>query len=244
MITTSIIILLTVVCVVTYAFEITFGLAGTIIMLAVMTPFVDPKILVIYSILPQLLVATIGLSRSPKTVDLKVLFGMVGVAALGSLCGFYIFYALPSDSFKILLAAAITLSGLYLVAKPGRVKLNQTIARGLDFIGGISQAVFGISGPIAMTRLMSTHTDKMVIRNYALAFFLSLNLFRGGNYIIYGDISDDILKMMLISAPVLAISLWYSNHLHFKVSDGIFKTVVSWVILFGGVSLFFTGNAA
>ncbi len=235
----TLILVLTLVCVFTYAFEITFGLAGTIIMLSIMSYFIDAKVLVIYSILPQILVATIGLSRSPKTVNLNVLAGMVGVAATGSLLGFYIFNRIPIETFRMMLAAAIFLFGLYLVIAPGRLKINTLLGRVLDFIAGISQALFGISGPIAMTRLISTHTDKLVIRNYALAFFLSMNIFRGIGYAINGSVTEPIIEMMLISAPILAITLWYSNHLHFKVPDAHFKRVVAWIILLGGVSLFF-----
>ena len=235
----TLILILTFVCVLTYAFEITFGLAGTIMMLAVMSFFIDAKVLVVYSILPQILVATIGLSRSPKTVRLDVLLGMVGVAALGSLLGFYVFNRIPSDPFRLLLALVIILFGVYLVVAPGRLKINGVVARVLDFIGGISQALFGISGPIAMTRIMATHTDKLVIRNYALAFFLSLNIFRGVSYAINGSITEPLMEMMLISAPILALTLWFSNHLHFKVKDDHFKKIVAWIILFGGVSLFF-----
>jgi len=235
----TLILVLTVVCVFTYAFEITFGLAGTIMMLAAMSYFIDAKTLVIFSILPQILVATIGLSRSPKTVRLNVLAGMVLVAALGSLLGFYIFNRVPTDTFRMLLAAVITFFGVYLVIAPGRLKINNVFARGLDFIAGISQALFGISGPIAMTRILATETDKLVIRNYALAFFLSLNIFRGIGYSINGSFSEPLIEMMLISAPFLIISLWYSNHLHFKVRDEHFKRVVAWMILIGGVLLFF-----
>lgn len=239
----GLILVLTAVCVVTYAFEITFGLAGTIMMLAVMSYFIDAKTLVIYSILPQLLVASIGLSRSPKTVKREVLAGMVVVAALGSLVGFYIFSRVEADTFRVLLAAAITLSGFYLVISPHGLKINGHVGRVLDFVAGISQALFGISGPIAMTRLLATHTDKLVIRNYALAFFLSLNIVRGIGYAINGVITNVVFEMMLISAPFLILSLWYSNHLHMKVKQETFRRVVSWIILFGGVSLFFANGA-
>lgn len=235
----ALIAVLTLVCIFAYAFEIAFGLAGTIIMLAAMSFFIDAKVLVIYSILPQILVATIGLSRSPKTVRLDVLAGMVAIAALGSVLGFYVFNRIPIDAFRALLAIVIMLFGAYLVIAPGKLKINGVLARLLDFVAGISQALFGISGPIAMTRLLATHTDKLIIRNYALAFFLSLNVFRGIGYAINGSVTEPVVEMMLISAPFLALSLWYSNHLHFKVRDEHFKKVVAWMILFGGMSLFF-----
>jgi len=235
----TLILILTLVCVFTYAVEITFGLAGTIIMLSIMSYFIDAKVLVVYSILPQILVATIGLYRSPKTVNIKVLANMVGVAAVGSVLGFYVFNRIPVDTFRMLLAIAIIIFGLYLVIAPGRFKISGLLGSALDFVAGISQALFGISGPIAMSRLIATHTDKLVIRNYALAFFLSLNLFRGVGYAMTGSFSETIIEMMLISAPILVITLWYSNHLHFKVKDTHFKRVVAWIILLGGVSLFF-----
>lgn len=235
----ELIILLTVVCMLTYSFEITFGLAGTIIMLTVMTFFIDAKTLVIYSVLPQILVASIALLRSPKTVDPKFLAGMVGFAAFGVVLGFYVFYSVATDTFQVLLASAITLSGVYLVMRPGRLHLNKWAGRSLDTTAGASMALFGISGPIAMTRLFASFDDKTVIRNYALSFFLSLNLFRVIGYGINGTITEDIAEMMLYSAPFLVVTLWFANSLHFHVNERIFRSVVAWVILIGGVSLFF-----
>ena len=59
--------MLTIVCIVTYTFELVFGLAGTIIMFAIMTYIYDIKTLVIYSILPQILTSVIGSNIISKT---------------------------------------------------------------------------------------------------------------------------------------------------------------------------------
>lgn len=238
----TLIAVLTVVCMLTYTFEITFGLAGTIIMITIMSFFIDAKTLVIYSLLPQVLVGTIALSRSERTVELRFLGGMVGFAALGSLLGFYVFYNVSGELFQLLLAAVITLSGTYLVIAPGKLKIGTVSGRILDTVAGTSMALFGISGPIAMTRLMGTFDRKILIRNYALAFFLSMNLVRAVGYISNGTITGEIGRVMLISAPFLIVSLWYANHLHHKVNDTVFKRVVAWVILLGGISMFYTAS--
>jgi uncharacterized membrane protein YfcA len=238
----GLIVVLTLVCMLTYAFEITFGLAGTIMMVTVMSYFIDAKTLVIYSLLPQVLVGTIALTRSERTVELRFLGGMVGFAALGSLVGFYVFYNVSSELFQLLLAGMITLSGAYLVMAPGKLKIGMVSGRVLDTVAGTSMALFGISGPIAMTRLMGTFERKILIRNYALAFFLSMNLVRAASYIGNGTITGEIGKVMLISAPFLIVSLWYANHLHHKVNDEVFKRVVAWVILLGGLSMLYTAS--
>ncbi len=232
------ILLLTVVCILAYTVEITFGLAGTIMMLMVMTFFIDAKTLVIFSLMPQIMVATIGLIRSPKTVELKFLFSMLGFAVLGSILGLYLFYQFRPEIFQYGLAGMITLSGTYLVFFPGRLKIGVTTARILDTTAGASQALFGISGPIAMTRLLGTFEEKTAIRNYALAFFLSLNIFRAGGYLLHGTITHDIVNMMLIVSLPLGIAMWNSNHLHFKINERVFRRVVAWLILLGGISLF------
>jgi uncharacterized membrane protein YfcA len=232
-------IALTIVCIVTYTFEIVFGLAGTVLMLTALTWMYDAKTLVIYSAMPQILVATIGLLRSPGHVRLSVLAGMLAFAGLGALAGLYCFYQFPLRLFQFLLATGITVFGIYLVATPNRLRLTPSRARSLDTLAGFSATLFGISGPIVMTRLMATFHDKTTIRNNALAFFLSLNLIRVGGYVLNGTFTPAILKMMLISGPVIAVTLWYSNQLHFHVNEAIFRRVVSWVILLGGLSLFF-----
>jgi len=229
--------LLVVVCVVTYTIEIVFGLAGTILMLAIMSFVYDSKTLVIYSILPQILVGIIGLARSPRTVELRMLAGMLGAAVVGAVAGLYLFYVFPLAIFELALACAITVFGVYLVSAPDRVRLNGAVARALDVVAGFSQALFGISGPITMARLLGTVHGKTPIRNYALAFFLSLNLFRAGGYLIQGTFTPEVQVMMLVSGPVLVVSLWFSNRLHFHVNERVFRRVVTWMILLGGLSL-------
>jgi uncharacterized protein len=230
---------LTIVCVLTYSFEIVFGLAGTIMMLTVMSLLYDSKTLVIYSVLPQIMVGTIGLARSPKTVDIRFLGKMLAFAAFGAALGLALFYYFSSRVFHLSLAGAITTFGLYLVIAPGGIHMPPFAARLLDTVAGVSQALFGISGPIAMTRLLATFREKTIIRNYALAFFLSLNFIRLGGYLVNATITVEIGKMMLVSAPFLGIALWYSNRLHFKIKESHFRRVVAWIILLSGLTLFY-----
>ena len=229
--------LLTLVCMLTYAFEIVFGLAGTIMMLMVMTAFVDARVLVVYSVMPQIMVAVIGLLRSPKTVRLPFLAGMLGFAAAGAVGGLLLFRGMDPYTFRRLLAGAIVAFGLLLVLGPRRLRLGPLSRRVLDLVAGASQALFGISGPIAMTRLLGSFDDKLVIRNYALAFFLSLNLLRAAGYLVQGSFQDPVPEMMAWSAVPLAASLWFANHLHQRVETAVFRRVVSWVILLGGVGM-------
>jgi uncharacterized membrane protein YfcA len=106
-------------------------------------------------------------------------------------------------------------------------------------LAGASQTLFGISGPIVMTRLLGTMSAKTEVRNCALAFFLSLNVLRLVGYLWNGTISADIQRMMLVSGPFLAVALWYSNHLHMKVNEVLFRRAVSWIVLGGGIAMFF-----
>lgn len=232
-------IALTIVCILTYTFEIVFGLAGTVVLLTALTWLYDAKTLVIYSVMPQILVAVIGLLRSPRTVRLEVLAGMLVFAGMGAVVGLYLFYQFPLPLFQMLLAATITVFGIYLVVAPNRFQLTPVLARSLDTLAGFSAALFGISGPITLTRLLATYSDKTIVRNYALAFFLSMNLFRVGGYVLNGTFTAPILEMMLVSGPFIAVALWHSNQLHFHVNEKVFRHVVAWVVLFGGLSLFF-----
>lgn len=235
--TPQIIALLTVVCVLTYSFEIVFGLAGTILMVTIMSLVVPTQVLVIYSILPQILVAVIGLVRTPRPLNWRLLGGMLALASVGAALGLLLFYRLPPELFRRLFAAAIVVFGAYLVLSPGQVRLHPWLGRLLDWVAGISQGLFGVSGPIAMTRLLGTLAHKTDVRNHALAFFLALNLVRAGGYLVNGTIGAQIGLAMAWSAPVLVVTLWFANHLHFHVNETWFRRVVSWAILLGGISM-------
>src|SRR3989344_6991771 len=122
--------LLTLVCVLTYSFEIVFGLAGTILMLPLLSFLYDTKTLVIYSVLPQILVAVIGLIRSPRKVDGQFMAGMLAFAGLGAIAGFALLYYFSASVFQMLLASAITAAGAFLVIAPPRAELKPAGMRG------------------------------------------------------------------------------------------------------------------
>lgn len=226
--------LLIAVCALTYSFEIVFGLAGTIMMLPIMGFFMDGKTLVIYSLLPQLAVTGIALSKSYKKTDMRIFFSMMALAVVGGMVGGYFFTRIPQALFKHLLALVIIGAGIFLIVSPS-FKMNKTGHRFLDFSAGLSHALFGISGPIVMTRLLGTFEDKTVIRNNALAFFSGLNCIRAIYYFINGSITVDLWKMYLISIFFLLPILFFAERLHVKINDTAFKKVVAWIIFFSGI---------
>lgn len=230
-------VLLTVTCALTYSFEIVFGLGGTLMMFPLLTPVFGAKVLVMYSSLPQILVGAIGLARSPGGVRPRVLVPMLAFAALGGLLGTLIFRRVPLALFQTLLACMMIASGLRLARAPHPRRLSPVAEHGLDTLAGASQVLFGVSGPIAMTRLASTFGDRLAIRNHAFAFFLAVNILRLSSYVVQGSITRQIGVMMLVSAPVLAVILVFSGTLHRRISDLHFRRVLSWVVTAGGLSL-------
>ncbi len=232
-------IILTLVAVLTYTVEITFGLAGTVLMLPLLSFWFDSKTLVVYSVMPQIMTAGIGLTRARRHVEPRVVMGMMATAGFGALIGLWLFYLAPLDLFRIMLAGMITAAGLYLVMAPHRVTLHPVGARLLDALGGVTQGLFGISGPVIMTRLLATFEGKALVRAYAFAFFLPLNFIRAFGYVFTGVYTPDIVEMMLFSAPFLVLALWYADRLHVHVNEKMFRRVVSWLILIGGLTLFY-----
>ena len=229
---------------VAYTFEAVFGLAGTVLLLTVFGLFSDGetmKLLVIYSLLPQAIGQTIGLVRVPTKINFKALGQFFISATIGALLGLYLFESLDSKIFFYLLAGVITFSGLSMIYKPGKFKLNIIHKLIFDFLAGVGGILFGISGPLVVTRFLSTFKNKTAIRNHTFVVFLAFNAIRLVRYLTKDPISitPEIWKAMYISAPLLIIVLWFANYLHLKVNEKVFRTVIAWVVLIGGVMLFF-----
>lgn len=235
------IIYLTAVAMVTYSFEIVFGLGGTMLLLPIMRVFFDAKTLVMYSAMPQILVGSIGLARSRVKVDARFLTPMLAYAAAGAAIGTLIFYRLPQGLFQRLLGTMVIFAGASLVTGSTRSRIGRRGAHVLDTLAGASQALFGISGPIAMLRLLGTRDDKASVRSHAFAFFLVLNILRLAGYAAYGTLTAATIRLMLLSAPFLALILWHADRLHLRISETWFRRVVAGVIMAGGCSLFFRG---
>lgn len=232
-------IILVIICAITYSVEIVFGLGGTILMLPLLTWFFDAKTLVIYSVVPQILVASIGLYYSPRTVDRRFLVAMLAFAAIGAVAGIAAFSHVSGGQFRVLLGFAVLAAGAYLLAAPSALRIAPAAGRALDIAAGFSQGFFGISGPISMTRLLGTFPDKTVVRNMGFAFFLSLNIVRGASYWITGSLDAQVVTMAAVSIPVLGAVLLVANGLHFRLRQSTFRRVAAWLIALGGVSILF-----
>ncbi len=230
-------IILVIVCSITYSIEIIFGLGGTILMLPLLTWYFDAKTLVIYSVVPQIMVAAIGLYYSPRTVDRRFLSGMLLFAILGAAAGIAAFTHVSGGQFKILLGLAVLAAGIYLITAPQVFRIAPATGRALDVAAGFSQGLFGISGPVSMTRLLGTFTDKTIVRNAGFAFFLSLNIARGIFYWVTGSVDPMVVTMALVSMPALAAALLVANRLHFQLRQETFRRVAAWLIALGGISI-------
>lgn len=220
-----------------YSFEMIYGFAGTILMLPLLSFIFPTKSLVIFSLLPSFIIFTIAALKSPKVIDLKFFAKILFFALIGGIAGIFLFKNLSSFAFDMSIALVIIVMGFYQTFLAKRFVLHPVALRFLDTFAGLSQALFGISGPIIMTRLLATFDNKTVIRNYALSFFFSLNVVRGISYFINGEFNAEILNMMYWSFLPLALVLYFANKLHFKSSDKNFKKVASWAVLASGFIL-------
>jgi len=196
------------------------------------------KTLVVFSVLPQILVAVIGLIASPWVIQWNFLIRVLAFALVGAIAGLLVFNHMSAALYAQCLALMLVATGLHLFYRPSPLRVSVSTGHALDTGAGFAQGLFGISGPISMTRFLGTFDDKTVVRNYGFAFFLTLNLVRAVGYTVSGQFDRQALFMMLAAAPVLMLVLWFANRWHFKLSDRGFRRVAAGLIVLGGVSLF------
>lgn len=228
--------LLTLICCVTFSFEIVFGLAGTVLMMPVATLLYDPKTLVVFSLLPQLTTSSVALATSHRQVDWKSVLQMVLFASVGALIGVWVFQIISSELLKKILGLSIAGAGVFMLISP-RLKLSLTFQKLLDVSAGFFHAMIGISGPIVATRLVGSVEDKTSIRNQLLTFFLLINILRLVAYVVTDRISPEILKLWLVGGPFIILAVIFSNRFHYRVPNVAFKKVITFAIILSGIVL-------
>lgn len=231
------IVILTLAACAAYSFEVVFGLAGTVLLIAGLGFYVDPRFLVVYSLMPQVSGQLIALVATPIRLDRKVLLQFGFSASLGAALGFWLFGELVGAAFMYVLAGVIIASGVFMVLSPSNIRLYLPMKLGLDFISGVGGVLYGISGPTVATRMMATFEDKTAIRNHSFVIFLFFNLARLLTYFYNHSFTEEVVTAYLASAPFVIAAQLLANRVHLRVNQALFRKVVALMVLLGGILL-------
>ncbi|OQY27911.1 MAG: hypothetical protein B6244_09175 [Candidatus Cloacimonetes bacterium 4572_55] len=158
---------------------------------------------------------------------------------LGALIGSAFLEKLPDQIFTPLLGVIIFCIGIWLIFfRHRKATLLQTrlpsrgsaLDCGVGLLAGISDGLFGISGPIIVFYLGHRFV-KRLFRQMMIAIFLMTAAARTTAYTLTGIIDLRLLTICLISIPALFLGIYLGNRLFFKLSEIWFSRVAGALLM-------------
>jgi len=132
----------------------------------------------------------------------------------------------------ILLFAAYTL----FIRIPAR-KHSRLWAAPVGCFGGFVGTLFGTGGPFYVIYLQLRALEKSQFRATFAAIFLLDGTYRIAGYLLMGFFNVNLLLLLAVMLPVMAVSIYLGGRIHTTVTQETFKRGISLLLLASGVTL-------
>ncbi len=111
-------------------------------------------------------------------------------------------------------------------------------------LGGVIHGAFSSGGPLLIVYVTRVIRDKSAFRATMCAFWFSLNLIMMVRNAVAGVFTPDVLTMLLVTLPFLAVGTLIGNWAHHKVKEGSFTKLVYGVLLLSGLFMLYASLPA
>jgi len=159
---------------------------------------------------------------------------------IGLILGTFFLREIPNPDLIRTLGILIMAIALYYLIFENRIKstLSSSIWKPLlGSLSGILGGTYGISGPPLIIYFKAQRLDKSQFRTILLSLFLFMSVFRFLFYLGFNLFTLKILISSIICLPFVGLGLFTGSLLHRSVSESLFKTITSIVLLISGILL-------
>ena len=213
-----------------------FGLVAAAVWLHVLTPLQTTTLIVIFGLLVQ------GYSVWKLRGALRIarLSPFLVGAALGVPVGVDVLRWADASDVRAWVGAVLIIYSLYSLARPRIAPFGaggSTADSGIGFLSGILGGTTGLGGILPTVwcglRGWPKEEQRAVFQPVAVAVFAMTALWLGGT----GALSADILWLVAIGLPAMALGTWLGLRLFGRLNEAWFRRIVLGLLLVSGISL-------
>jgi hypothetical protein len=176
--------------------------------------------------------------RLREGVNKRDLAPMLPFIIAGMVVGAMILVRAPAGVLLVLLGVFVTAYGLYFSFRHESVfRVARWTAAPIGLFAGTTSTVFGMAGPIYVMYLAGRGSTPDEIRATMPVIFILTTLGRIALFAFMGLITQDVLVMAALLAPVMALGLWLGNRWHSKISREQAVRAIGAVLTLSGLSL-------
>ena len=187
-----------------FTVRVVTGFGSALIVAPLLSLLMEPKDVVVFSILLECAIGVVFLAREPLTFTIKPIF--IGGGA-GVLAGIVLFRLVTQRllGFTIGLAVLI-LSLIFLMNVTFRTEREGTLFAMLGFLSGSMGVLTGINGPQIVLGLVNQGYNSSFIRSCMITYLIVIDYLTLASFTLAGYLTMNVLKLLAWSLPFIICS--------------------------------------
>jgi uncharacterized membrane protein YfcA len=218
-----------------------FGICGfgsTLIAVPLMAHFFPLKFVIPVIVLVDCVASVRQGLRLRAGMNKPELLAMLPFLLVGMVAGAWLLVRTPGNVLLPLLGVFVTAYGVYYATRHESVfRVARWTAAPIGFFAGAISSVFGMAGPFYVMYLVGRGSTPDQIRATMPVVFIFTTIGRIALFGAIGLITQDVLVMAALLAPVMLLGVWCGNRWHSRFTRENVVRAIGAVLTLSGASL-------
>ena len=221
-----------------YAVQGTTGFGAATLSLPILAFFFPPKVLIAVIIGVNLFQSGWLAFTERQHLDQRQALIMILFALIGLPLGYLVYRDLSTEKLKIVLGGFVVLVAISNLAGGRQPRpWPSFLYYPLLFLGGVTEGALANGGPFIVIYAERMIKDKSAFRATLSLLWSSLNVVMCGIYTATGTWTREMVPLMLIALPCIALGTWLGQILHHRLPEKPFRALVFAILLLAGLVL-------
>jgi len=220
---------------------VVFGICGfgsTLIAVPLMAHFLPLKVVIPVIVLVDCVASVRQGLRLHTGMNKPELLAMLPFILAGMLVGAWVLVKTPGNILLPLLGVFVMVYGLYYALRQESVfRVARWTAAPIGLFAGAISSLFGMAGPLYVMYLVGRGSSPDQIRATMPVIFSFTTIGRIALFAAIGLITQDVLVMAAILAPVMLAGVWCGNRWHARFTRAKLVRAIGAVLTLSGASL-------
>jgi uncharacterized protein len=216
------------------------GFAFALVALSFWVWALDPALISPMAVFGSFVSQLLSLGAVRRGLDLPRMLPFILGGALGVPLGVRLLAYIDIEIFRVAVGAILVLycGTMLALAAPPRIAWGGRVADGaIGGIGGVMGGLAGLTGPVPILWCTLRGWDKDTQRAVFQSFNLAMHTLTLTAYGVSGTLTLPVLKVFAVMLPIIVLPTWAGARLYRRVSEGVFRRVVLWLLVGSGVTL-------
>jgi uncharacterized membrane protein YfcA len=201
------------------------GFGFSLVAVPLLTLVAGPRLAIVASALPALLLAVITVTRDRGHVRWRTVAALLTTVVVGMPIGLFLLHVLDDRALSVFVAAAVV-SCAALVWRNPRLPRGFAPIAAAGLTAGVLSTAAGPSGPPLIAAMQAMGYGPRELRGTLAAVFATAGVLGIGGFALTGALTGQAALVGTVAGPAVLVGWWIGNHLFERIDRVRFRQVV------------------